>query len=364
MPLDNGNKFEFQTDYSLAPFFELTHDLLCIAGFDGYFRRVNPAVCKVLGYSEEELLSKPISYFQHPDDKEVTKKYRDPILDGKPLTNFENRYITKRGDIVWFAWTSIPVKDEELIYAIAKNITHKKKQEEERNKLLSNMTTSNHRLKQLNYITAHDLRAPVSNLLAVFNLIDTSTINSKETLDFLNILKEASQNLKRTLDVYVDSLNKSDGFEESISKTNVNDVLEDVQQSLYSLITDSNTTFKTNFNAFNTVLFYHPYLESIFLNLITNSIKYSHPERSPVISIHTEIAESKKLLTFSDNGRGFNLDKEKDKVFKLNQKFHDNEDAKGIGLYLVHNHMKAMGGNITVESTVDEGTTFTLTFPG
>lgn len=362
MPFDKGNKFEIQADYSLAPFFELTHDLLCIAGFDGYFKRVNPAVCKILGYTEEELLSKPISYFQHPDDKETTQKYREPILDGKPLTNFENRYITKRGDIVWFAWTSIPVIDEELIYAIAKNITHKKKQEEERNKLLSNMTASNHRLKQQNYVTAHDLRAPVSNLLAIFSLIDTSTIKSPETLEFFSFLKEASQNLKKTLDEYVDSLSKSDDFEESISETNINEVLGEVQQSLYSLIKDSNTTFETNFDAFNTTYFYRPYMESIFLNLITNSIKYSHPKRDPEITIQSKIIEGKKLLTFSDNGRGFNADKEKDKVFQLNQKFHENEDAKGIGLYLVYNHMKAMGGNITVESKVNEGTTFTLSF--
>ncbi|MEX0638943.1 MAG: PAS domain S-box protein, partial [Balneolaceae bacterium] len=97
MALDDGNKVKARTDYSLGPFFDLSHDLLCIAGFDGFFRRINPAVCQVLGYTEEELLSRPISSFQHPDDKEITHKYREPILYGKPLTHFENRYITKRG---------------------------------------------------------------------------------------------------------------------------------------------------------------------------------------------------------------------------------------------------------------------------
>ena len=87
MSLDNGNARKTQTDYPLAPFFNLSHDLLCIAGFDGYFRRVNPAVCKVLGYTEEELLAKPINHFQHPDDKEITRRTREPILYGKPLHN-------------------------------------------------------------------------------------------------------------------------------------------------------------------------------------------------------------------------------------------------------------------------------------
>ncbi len=153
MTLNNGDTLEVQADYSLAPFFDLSHDLLCIAGFDGYFRRINPAVCKVLGYTEEELLSKPISYFQHPDDREITRRTRDPILGGKPLTNFENRYITKHGTVVWFAWTSIPVSDEELIYAIAKNITHKKQHESERNQLLSELSKKNSRLTQLYYFS-------------------------------------------------------------------------------------------------------------------------------------------------------------------------------------------------------------------
>ncbi|MCH8524550.1 MAG: PAS domain-containing protein [Balneolales bacterium] len=124
-------------EYSLQPIFDLSHDLLCIAGFDGYFRRINPAVCHILGYTEEELMAKPIKHFQHPDDREVTRITREPILNGKPLINFENRYITKEGNIVWLSWTSIPVLQEELIYAITKNVTLKKQLEAERNFLLT-----------------------------------------------------------------------------------------------------------------------------------------------------------------------------------------------------------------------------------
>ncbi|MBD3616782.1 MAG: PAS domain-containing sensor histidine kinase [Gracilimonas sp.] len=351
-----------QTDYSLAPFFELSHDLLCIAGFDGYFKRVNPAVCKVLGYTEEELLSKPISYFQHPDDKEITQKYREPILYGKPLTNFENRYITKRGEIVWFAWTSIPVSDDELIYAIAKNITHKKKHEEERNQLLSELSKTNKRLKQLNYTTSHDLRAPVSNLLAIFSLMDISHISNEETREFIGLLKKSTENLKTTLDNYVDDLKSQDSQSISLSDIKFMDVIDSLRLTLDSLIKDTNTSFQIDLDAFDSVTFNPGYLESIFLNLITNSIKYAHPDRNPVITIKTEIINEKKQLIFSDNGIGFDSEKQKDNVFGLNQSFHDHRDSKGVGLYLVYNHITNLGGRITVHSKVDEGTTFTLTF--
>lgn len=362
MSLDNGNAQETQTDYSLDPFFDLSHDLLCIAGFDGYFRRVNPAVCKVLGYTEEELLAKPISHFQHPDDKEITRRTRDPILYGKPLTHFENRYITKKGDVVWFAWTSIPVEDSELIYAIAKNITHKKQHESERNQLLSELSKNNSRLTQLNYTTSHDLRAPVSNLIAIFSLLDISQVTDEETRMLIELLKNSADNLKETLDDYVDGLKSQDSRFTNLVDVRIMDVIDTIKLTIDSLIKDSNTSFQIDLNAFESVNFNPKYLESIFLNLISNSIKYAHPDRDPMITIKTEITDGTKRLIFSDNGIGFDSEKQKNNVFGLNQTFHENRDSKGIGLYLVYNHITNLGGRITVDSKVDEGTTFKLTF--
>lgn len=362
MTSNNRNKLEIQTDYSLDPFFDLSHDLLCIAGFDGYFKRVNPAVCKVLGYTEKELLSKPINYFQHPDDKEITQKYREPILHGKPLTNFENRYITKRGDIVWFAWTSIPVQDEELIYAIAKNITHRKIHEEERNQLLSELSKTNKRLKKINYTTSHDLRAPVSNLLAIFSLMDISHISNKETRQFIELLKKSTENLKTTLDNYVDDLKIQDSRSVNLGDVKFMYVIDSIRLTLNSLIEDSKTSFQIDLSGFDSVKFNPGYLESIFLNLITNSIKYAHPDRDPFITIKTEILDGKKQLIFSDNGIGFDSEKQKDNVFGLNQTFHEHMDSKGIGLYLVYNHITDLGGKISVKSTINEGTVFIITF--
>lgn len=112
--------------FDLESFINLSPDLVCVAGFDGYFKKINPAVTKTLGYSEEELFSKPISHFIYEDDKLTTGRNREKILNGIPLLNFENRYVTKSGDIVWFAWTSIPIKAEQVVFAIAKDITKKK----------------------------------------------------------------------------------------------------------------------------------------------------------------------------------------------------------------------------------------------
>jgi PAS domain S-box-containing protein len=84
--------------YSIIPFFETSPNRLCIAGFHGYFKLINPAVCKLLGYAREELTSRPIRDFIHPQDSEITSLQRESILKGNPLLNYENRYITKSGE--------------------------------------------------------------------------------------------------------------------------------------------------------------------------------------------------------------------------------------------------------------------------
>ncbi len=351
-----------QEEYLLTPFFELSSDLLCIADFDGYFKKINPALSKLLGYSREELFARPINSFVHPEDQSLTEKHRNNIRQGKPLLNFENRYVTKEGKTVWLSWTSIPDTEKGLVYAVAKNVTHRKNHEKQRNRLVTELTQSNKRLKQLTYTTSHDLRSPVNNLLSVFNLINTDTIEDEETLELFGLLKSASKNLKKTLDKYVDDLNQEDTLKVDITELDIREVFESVIQSIHSFVRDSNAAFNLDLEDFHVLTFNRAYLESIFLNLVTNSIKYAHPDRDPVLSITAKKNDDNKQMIFSDNGRGFDSEKVKGRVFGLHQKFHDHADSKGIGLYLVYNHITNLGGKISVDSKVNEGTTFTLTF--
>jgi PAS domain S-box-containing protein len=112
-------------------FFEMTPDLVCIAGKDGFFKKVNRTVIEKLGYTEAELYSRHISLFMHPEDIEMTMQQRTKLLDGISLENFENRYVTKDGGIVWLHWTSIYLPDKEVVFAIAKDVTKRKQVEKE-----------------------------------------------------------------------------------------------------------------------------------------------------------------------------------------------------------------------------------------
>ncbi len=118
-------------ELEMFSFFELIPDLVCIANREGYFKKVNQAVINTLGYTRDELMDRPISQFIHPADQEETGNRRAELLQGKTLINFDNRYVTKTGVTVWLHWTSIFIPEKQIVFAIAKDITLRKKKEKE-----------------------------------------------------------------------------------------------------------------------------------------------------------------------------------------------------------------------------------------
>jgi PAS domain S-box-containing protein len=116
-------------EQELNQVFDNSNDIICIADFNGYFKKINPVASEILGYSEEELLSRPFTDFVHPDDLKLTEVEAASHLKGESAYYFENRYISKSGKIIWFAWSSSSSPEERLIFAVAKDITEKKKLE-------------------------------------------------------------------------------------------------------------------------------------------------------------------------------------------------------------------------------------------
>jgi diguanylate cyclase (GGDEF)-like protein/PAS domain S-box-containing protein len=113
-------------------FFDLSRDMICIAGFDGYFKRVNPAFERTLGYSRKELLGRPFVEFVHPDDRDSTGEEAEAIAgDGGGTVQFRNRYLDKEGEVHWIEWASVAVPEEDVIYAVARDVTDRKLLEQE-----------------------------------------------------------------------------------------------------------------------------------------------------------------------------------------------------------------------------------------
>ena len=119
---------------------------------------------------------------------------------------------------------------------------------------------------------------------------------------------------------------------------------------------------KSDFSKASTIRYNRIYMESIFLNLVGNAIKYKSEDRIPEIRITSELENGKIVLKFQDNGLGIDLEQHGHKLFGLNKVFHRHPDAKGVGLFLTKTQIEAMGGAISACSTVNVGTTFTIHF--
>jgi PAS domain S-box-containing protein len=194
----------------LFHFFDLTPDLVCIASRDGFFRHVNHAVLNCLGYSLEELMAVPISTFIHPDDKEATRRTRFNMLCGEPLINFQNRYLTKNGSVVWLHWTSIFIPEKDLVFAIAKDVTARKQSEqqvEENAKKFKSLAThfKYSQEKDRKYL-AGELHEELAQLASVVS-IDLNWINNN-TSSLTVASKEKLQHVISVSDKLIRSIRK------------------------------------------------------------------------------------------------------------------------------------------------------------
>jgi PAS domain S-box-containing protein len=118
--LETGNRF-----------INLSVDMFCIAGFDGFFKKLNPSFEKTLGFTVEELMAKPYLDFIHPDDRPATVSEEDHLKNREITFEFENRYISKDGSYKWLLWNAVSAPEQKAIYAVARDITDRKRFEEE-----------------------------------------------------------------------------------------------------------------------------------------------------------------------------------------------------------------------------------------
>ena len=139
-------------------------------------------------------------------------------------------------------------------------------------------------------------------------------------------------------------------------------VVDNVLRQLSISLDDNAIKINYNFNSAPFIVFTNTYLESILLNLFTNSIKYKSSKRKLKIDITSVNLENVTELRFTDNGIGIDTERHKEKLFKLYQRFHDNPDGKGLGLYLIKSQLEALGGTIDIVSKIDVGTTFIIKF--
>ncbi|HSI69361.1 MAG TPA: PAS domain-containing protein, partial [Gillisia sp.] len=279
------------------------------------------------------------------------------------IEDFEE-YFERAGK--WFEVTAYPSHSGLSIYF--KDITERKESELQIIGLNNNLKAhtkelveANKGLEQFSFIVSHNLRSPVANILGLADLIGNEEYTQEVKNNFLEALLD---NVKR-LDMVITDLNailqvkvELDAKKETVE---LDIMVDSIKTSIQNLLEKENVQIATHFDvpAIHTV---QSYLHSIFYNLIVNSIKYRRPGIAPQLGIRSETLEGTVIITFEDNGLGIDLSKKGDQVFGLYRRFHHHIEGKGMGLFLVKTQVELLGGKISIESEVNAGTKFTISF--
>ncbi|MFV8269799.1 PAS domain-containing protein [Flavobacterium sp. GT2N3] len=339
------------------------------SSFDGKIPNiiyVNPAFSSMSGYDFEEISGKSADPFNSPNsDRNELEKLLSSIKN-KEECLIETISLTKNKEEYWVRFSMIPIynSENELSHwiSIQRDITDEKKQEKEKEQLIRELTQNNKDLKQFSYITSHNLRAPLSNLTGLLNLLEDIPIENQELKEILNGFNKSTHLLNDTINDLVKVIIIKDNPSIEKEAVLIKEIFENVFSQLSFQIELYKPIIKLNFEKVSILNINKAYIESIMLNLLTNAIKYKSENRKLKIIITTHEIDDTVVMVFKDNGIGINLERNRDKVFGLYQRFHNYPDSKGLGLYLVKSQIETMGGTIEIESEVNKGTTFTLIF--
>ncbi len=327
---------------------------------------VNPAFSKMTGYQYEEVVGKPPTIFIGKNAMVEQQAILSKATEFNKEFIFEAINRRKNGEEYWARFSMIPVANDlgehSHWISIQSDINAQKSQEKEKEQLIQELTRNNNDLKQFSYITSHNLRAPLSNLIGLLNLIEDIVIEDEDLKEIIDGFSKSTHLLNQTINDLINIVIIKDNLSIDRELINIQEIIQNITDQLAYTISLYSPIININIADAPLLFVNKSYIESIFLNLITNALRYSDPDRKLEISISSQIVGNETVLIFRDNGIGIDLDRNREKLFGLYQRFHDYPDSKGLGLYLVKSQVLSMGGSISVESELGKGSSFIITF--
>ncbi len=373
-------------------FFNLSIDLISIAGFDGFFKQLNPSWARTLGFSDPEFKKRPFLDFVHPEDRPHTQAHIETMRTKSIPVSFDNRNLCKDGSYRWFSWNAAPFQAEELIYLFGRDVTERKAAEEKirvlndvlekraaqlsdantaleneirvRNKAEEALKETNAELEAFSYSVSHDLRAPLRAMQAFAEALAQDyghclDDNGRDMTARIVMAASRMENLIQDLLIY-SRISYGDLKPQTVDLTSV---LEESCAHLEALIRDSKAKiaieppFFSVTGHFNTVV-------QIVSNLLSNALKFVAPGVQPSVRIRQETRENMGRLWVEDNGIGI-LPEYHARIFRVFERLHGTETypGTGVGLAIARKGIDRMGGRIGLESTPNQGSKFWLELP-
>ena len=341
---------------------------IALVNDDFTFSMVNSRLCELVGYSEEELLSKTFVDITHPDDidKDVelaTKLY----AGGIPHYHMDKRYVTKDGHMIWINLTATLVKygdGKQLGLALIEDITEMKEAMEKERTLNSALAQKNEELERFAYVASHDLREPLNTVENYINLLSDEYESLFDPMgkQIMHYVTDATKRMKSLIMTLL-NYSRVQGEMLHITEIDLHELFGEVTNSLHTLIQESNAQISFP-DDLSVIKGDRLLLVQLFQNLFTNAIRYRHPEITPQISVAVQAVNNNWLFSVADNGIGIEENYFED-IFVIFKRLHTSSEIEGtgLGLALCRNIVQLHRGDIWLESEVGEGTTFYFTIP-
>lgn len=349
--------------------FEYAAASICLIGLDFRFQKVNNAFVEMLGYTETELKQMNFSDITLPEDMWIGQDASEQMLSSRiQIASFEKRYLKKDGGIIWGHVSMSLVRDVNDIPSFfvvqISDITRQKQAEKDLIEAKEDAEVMNRLKSNLLANMSHEMRTPLISILGYSELIQEEKVKPEIKM-MANNINLGGTRLLTTLDNLLQfSKIESENYKPNLFEVDINHTLKDVIYNFTKSVEKKGLKLYTNFESKNLIGFFDDVLlTEVFTNLIENAIKFTAKGN---IMISTNSNEESLIITIADTGVGIPVEKQKlifEEFRQVSEGLSRGYEGTGLGLTIAQNFVKLMNGEISVESEVDKGTTFTIKFP-
>lgn len=358
-----------QMEEEISLFFSASIDLLCIIGFDGYFKRLSKTWESCLGWTESNLKESPLLHYVHPDDLEATRTALSQLKSGDYLVGFENRYLSQDGSYLWLSWNACAHLDREVFIAVARDVTQQKKIEYELQQAKNQAERANAAKSEFLANMSHEIRTPLNAIIGFSELL-SARLTEARNRSFVESINTAGKSLLTLINDILDlSRIEVGAMEIKYAPVAPATILKDIEQIFRGKIQNKGLKFHCEIagDVPAVLLLDESRLRQVLLNLVGNAVKFTDKGHINVVlkKVNTEIDGKLVDLQIFVDDTGIGIPQfEQENIFQSFHQYHpqgnQHYEGAGLGLSICKRLVEMMNGTISVMSEVGIGSSFTF----
>ncbi len=334
--------------------FNLSIDMLAVWGFNGLLQQVNPAWVRVLGWSRDDLMDRPLLFFVHPDDQELTNDAFESIFNGQPIEELDMRFRCRNGSYLWLSWSSFPYPDREVVFSVVKDITHNKMAEKKLLDYQSRLRSLSSQLSLVEDRQRKELASAIHDGLAQ----QLFGIRAKVTMfKFPQNAKKITEMVAETLTIIDETMGQARSLSFELFPPVLHEVGLEAALSWLGHSFSERTGIACSVSVDGSGPELHEDIRTMAFQsvreLLANIRKHSGAESCAIVVNHVD---GYLTVLVEDPGKGFNVTESRDRSGQ-------NDPSGGFGLFSIRERMRSVRGRMLVDSHLGKGCRVFLTFP-